>query len=498
MFRQTLLIVAAALLVLLSCLVISCESRLPSGIITVEKSGVPLVYFRVMVNAGSSFDPEAQPGLAYFTANLLNKGTTSFDRQEIESRLDAIGATLEIKVDKEVVVISGKTLVENLEQFYAVFIEVLTAPSFPEAEVVLARQTQLEAIGRVRENDSRLSLAVFEDAIFAGHLYGHIVEGNETAVRGFSREDALDFYGKYYLQGNLIAGVGGDIDDSLALRLRADLAALPPGHIVRWQEKPRYASGRRVILVEKENRAQSHLRVGHLLDCDRSHKDYFPLRLVSCWLGEHREGFGQLFNDVREARGLAYGAYAYIEYFRQAGWSKLQDNGIVRNHQYFHMWTYPKETNFEFCLKLMADKVGKLTASGFSDTDFSLVQDYVRNHYAFMIETPDKKMGMLADQRWYELPDYVTDYQKNVEAVTQAAVKRAAASHLHADDLLMVAVVSDGHASMAELLTPGAVLELPSGTDEGDLAAVNAEIKRYDLKLTADDITVITADELFR
>lgn len=498
MRTKKMILVLGLFSLLATLLLTSCESQQPLGIITAEKPGVPLVHFRVMVNAGSAFDPGTQPGLAYFTAHLLDKGTRSFKRDQIESRLDDIGATFEIEVGKETVVFSGKTLTENLEQFYAIFIEILTAPTFPELEVGPAKQEQLEAIGRVREDDSRLSLAVFENVLYEGHPYGHIVQGSESAVRSFTREDALDFYRKYYLQGNLSAGIGGDIDDSFTVRLRRDLGALPEGHIVRWQDAPRYHSGHRVILVEKENRTQSQLRIGQLVDCDRRCDDYFPLRLAGCWLGEHREGFGHFFNAIREDRGLAYGAYAYIEYFKQAGWSKQADNGIVRNNQYFHMWTYPKEENFEFCFKLMTRDLEALCYNGIGLDDFKLVKEYTRNSYAFLMETPDKQLGMKLDAHWYDLPHFVSTYQEKVEAVKHDDVNRAAAEYLKPNDLLYVAVVSDGKAAMAELLTPGAELQLPSGASEGELATVNDQIKNYDLKLKPEDITIIPADELFK
>lgn len=479
-------------------LLLSCESHQPTGVLTVAKPGIPLVHFRVMVNAGSAYDPLDKPGLAYFTAHLLDKGTNSFTRDQIQSRLDDIGATMSISVDKETVVFDGKTLAENLEQFYQIFVEILTAPTFPADQIESARKDQIEAIGRIREDDTQLSLAVFENVLYENHPYGHIVQGSESAVNNFSRDDALDFYRKYYLQGNLYAGVGGDISDSLIYRFRGDLGALPEGHIVRWQDAPRFHSGRRVVLIEKENRTQSQLRIGHLLDCDRRSSDYFPLRLAGCWLGEHREGFGHLFNVIRKQRGLAYGAYAYIEYFKQAGWSKMAANGIVRNFQYFHMWTYPKEENFEFCFKLMTRDLEKLCTEGISLDDFSLVQEYIRNSYPFLIETPDRKLGMMMDESWYGIPDFMKNYQKNVEAVKREATNAAAAKYLKPNDLLYVAVVSDGEAAMAQLLTPGAKLQLPSGTEEGGMAELNQEIENYDLGFKPEDITIVPADELFK
>ena len=102
---------AVSIALLLS--LVSCAQSKTEQIVVLKKPGLPVVYFRVMISAGSAMDPTAKPGLAYFTANLLNKGTTSYTRDQLEDKLSQIGAQIGISVDKEVVVITGKTLAEK-------------------------------------------------------------------------------------------------------------------------------------------------------------------------------------------------------------------------------------------------------------------------------------------------------------------------------------------------------------------------------------------------
>ena len=109
---------------------VSCAQSKTEQVVVLKKPGLPVVYFRVMISAGSAMDPTAKPGLAYFTANLLNKGTTSYTRDQLEDKLGQIGAQIGISVDKEVVVITGKTLAEKVGEFYSIFREILTAPTF--------------------------------------------------------------------------------------------------------------------------------------------------------------------------------------------------------------------------------------------------------------------------------------------------------------------------------------------------------------------------------
>ena len=486
----------AMLIVLL--FVTACGPVADNQLVVLKKPGLPVVYYRVMINAGSALDPVEQPGLAYFTANLLNKGTRNLSRAEIERRLNQIGAEISVSVDKEVVVITGRTLSENSGEFYSIFREILTEPAFPDEEVRKAVTDQIDQIGRIREDDAQLSLAVFEDAIFEGHRYGHIVQGTEMAVRNFNRRDVVDFYHANYLRGNVLAGIGGDVADSLVERFKTDLGNLPTGKVVRSDVVPKMAKTPKVILVEKENRTQSHLRVGHVLQDNRTSPQYYPMRLLGCYLGQHREMFGRLFQTVRSERGLAYGAYAYVEYFRPSGWSKMMDNGIPRTDQYFHMWSYPKEVNFEFCVKLMLTEMTKLTTTPLTADDIDRTKDYVANNSAFAMETPDRQLGMRLDEKWYNLPEYVDKFKTNINRVPRSELQTIAIDNLHPGNVLIVAVVSNGEDAKRELLSADTKLELPSGSVEGELAAINDQIKAIDLKLLPEDITVVKASALYK
>ena len=476
---------------------LSCGSVPDDQLVVLKKPGLPVIYYRVMINAGSALDPSDKSGLAYFTANLLDNGTRNHSRAQIEKQLDQIGADISISVDKEVVVISGRTLSDKADEFYPIFREVLTEPAFPEDEVHKAIEEQLDQIARVREDDAQLSLAVFENALFEGHRYGHTIQGSEEAVRSFTRRDVVDFYHANYVRGNVYAGIGGDVDDDMIDRFKADLGDLPPGSVMRSDVIPKRSKTPKVILVEKENRTQSHLRIGHVLQDNRTSPQYYPMRLLGCYLGQHREMFGRLFKTVRSERGLAYGAYAYMEYFRPGG-SKMMDNGIDRQNQYFHMWSYPKEVNFEFCIKLMLTEMTKLTTTPLAAADIDRTKDFVANNFAFALETPDRQLGMRLDEKWYKLPDFIEKFKYNINRVQRSDLQTIALDNLHPNSVLIVAVVSNGEAAKQELLSLDTKLELPSGSEEGDLKSVNDEIKALDLKLLPEDITIVRAGELFK
>ncbi|HEX7400915.1 MAG TPA: insulinase family protein, partial [candidate division Zixibacteria bacterium] len=180
-----------------------CVNARALEIVQVKKTEIPVVYFKVMIHAGSAYDPPGKEGLSYFTAQMIQRGTQSFSRDQMDDLLDYLSGRLNVAVHKEVMVISGTTLKENLDKFYQVFSEVILKPTFPQDQVEKTRIDQLDAIENLRQDDVDLVKESFDDYIFRGHPYGHPVYGKESSVKSLTRQDALDFYNRYFVQDNL-------------------------------------------------------------------------------------------------------------------------------------------------------------------------------------------------------------------------------------------------------------------------------------------------------
>ena len=59
------------------------------------------------------------------------------------------------------------------------------------------------------------------------------------------------------------------------------------------------------------------------------------------WFGQHRSSNSYLYQQLREARGLNYGDYAYIEYFPRGMFQFTPDPNQGRNSQIFQIWIRP-------------------------------------------------------------------------------------------------------------------------------------------------------------
>jgi hypothetical protein len=80
------------------------------------------------------------------------------------------------------------------------------------------------------------------------------------------------------------------------------------------------------------------VHLGFPLDLNRTGADLWPLYVANVWLGTHRDGFGQLYQKIREESGYNYRDYSYIEHWTGRSASPFQIFNQPREQQYFSIW----------------------------------------------------------------------------------------------------------------------------------------------------------------
>ena len=478
-----------------------CGKKLKNdvAIFTVRKDQIPVIYFRVMLMAGSADDPAGKKGLASFTANLMRRGTASYSRRDIEDTLDYIASDLWISCQKDTIVFGGRTIADDLEKFYDIFSEVLLKPSFDEEEIEKLKADQIDEIEAVRQQDEALAREAFNNFIYSGHPYDHLDAGTISSIKSFTRQDVLNFYREHFRREKFLGGLAGAIPDWLTRSMKDDLSSFPSGGILRKIDRTAIPGGKKVLIIEKEGRSQTHLRIGHPIPVTRRDPAYFPLLLANNFLGKHRVSIGKLYNEVREKRGLSYGAYSYIEHFLgTSGPIKLPLPNLARREQYFSMWIYPKAENAKFVLKLALKEMNDLVMRGIEDRKLEEAKIFTVNNFPFEVETPDRELAMKLDDILYGSRDLAANFEKNVRSVTPDDLKKAVRDFLFPDRVAIAALVSDGEQFIDNLLSPETAIEYPSGVDPRILEREDSVIKSYDLRLRREDFKIVKASELFQ
>ena len=151
--------------------------------------GDPTVSFRVLFNIGSQNDPAGKEGLAALTASLITEGSTQqHSYEEILELLYPMAADLSDQVDKEMTVFSGRTHIDNLDEYYALLKEVLLTPAFKQEDFDRVKTDYLNYVQTSLRysQDEELGKEMLYEFIFAGTAYGHNEEGHVKSLESIT------------------------------------------------------------------------------------------------------------------------------------------------------------------------------------------------------------------------------------------------------------------------------------------------------------------------
>ncbi len=149
------------------------ETTLPNGlrVILLRDSKVPTFTAQMVILSGGLSDKPDYRGLASFTAALLREGTTKRSSKDIAEQVDSIGATLNSNsgFSNMTSIVSTSGLVENLDQTFDLFADVIRNPSFPADEVEKYKTRSLAQLQFQRSSPQFLAQERFSRAIYGDH-----------------------------------------------------------------------------------------------------------------------------------------------------------------------------------------------------------------------------------------------------------------------------------------------------------------------------------------
>ncbi len=463
--------------------------------------GAPVVSIRVVFDVGAIDDPVGKEGLAALTAALVaGGGTRDATYSALQERLYPIGGTIRGWADQETTTFVAEAPAEHAAELYAVLRGLLVAPRFDAGDFDRLRTAQVAALaGTLRgADDEQLARRALELLVFENHRYAHLPEGTVRGLQALTPDDARNFYRTRYRAGNARFGVAGAYPAELPEAIRADLATLPPGLPEREPVLAASPAGLpSVVIIEKPAPAAS-IALGFPIDVNRAHPDFAALLVAMSWLGQHRTPYGRLYEELREARGLNYGDYAYAEHFVEEPGTRFHAPGHPRSQQYASLWIRSvAPANAAFALRAALAELDRMIAEGIPREEFERQRDFLRAYVQLWRQTPDRRLGWELDDHFYGTPDGLARLDARLAALTPETLQAALVRHLRADRYEAVVVTQD-----AELLRQQLTSGLPTPAAPAD--GVPAEIPEADrhyaawpLGLGKASVTIVPAERMF-
>jgi predicted Zn-dependent peptidase len=381
----------------------------------------------MVILSGGLADKSDYRGLASFTAALLREGTTKRSSKDIAEQVDSLGGTLNSNsgFSSMTSTISASGLVENLDQTFDLFADVIRNPAFPAEEVEKYKARTLAQLQFQRSSPQFLAQERFSRAIYGDHPAA-IVAPPVESLKKLSSKDLAAFHSTYYRPNNAILAIVGDvtlkellpkIEKAFGDWQKADVPA------TSIPAAPAQA-GSRILLIDRPGSVQTVLTLG-TLGIERKSPDYFSLLLADKILGGGPAA--RLFLNLREDKGYTYGAYSNF------GGSRFRGTWVSSSEVRTDV-TEGAMKEFMFELKRLRDE--KVSAEELENAKRAIV-----GGFALSLEQPQSLLQNIITQKLYDLPaDYWDTYPQKVAAITVDDIQKVAQTYIDLDHIQIVAV----------------------------------------------------------
>ena len=170
-----------------------------------------VAHLGVTILAGSRFEGENEEGLAHFLEHCIFKGTQKRKAFHILSRLDSVGGELNAFTGKEEICIYASFTKNHVKRASELLADIALNSSFPLKEIQKEKEIVLDEINSYLDSPSDKIFDDFEAHLFKGHTLGNNILGTRDSVTSFSREDLLDYVGRFFTANNIVISFVGDI-----------------------------------------------------------------------------------------------------------------------------------------------------------------------------------------------------------------------------------------------------------------------------------------------
>ena len=402
--------------------------ELPNGMVVFlqEDHELPTIEGSARIRGGERSVPANKTGLTDIYGEVWRTGGTKTQTgDQLDDYLEQRAAKVETGGGGDFTSVSWSCLKEDFDDVFRVFEDLLKNPEFRADKIEIAQKGMYDAISR--RNDDPGQVAGREAAKLAygaNNPYARVAE--YATVAAITRQDLVEWHGKYVHPNNIILGVVGDFDSAkMEARLREAFGSWPKGPAANKPEikldpaKPGYYQ------VDKTDVNQSNIQMV-ALGITRRNPDYYAVSVFNDAFGG---GFSsRLFGDIRTTKGLAYAVGGGVS----AGWDHP---GMLR------LMVMTKSKSTVESIQALDEEISELAKRPINDDEIKRAKDSILNSFVFRFDSPEKVLQEKMAYEFYGYPlDFLENFQREIEKVTKEDVARVAAKYIHREQLAVLVV----------------------------------------------------------
>lgn len=267
--------------------------------------------------AGNWFE---EKNIVAATANyLLKNGTTGKTAFAINEHFDYYGSHLNRYCYNETASVTLHCLTRHLENLLPVIAELFTESIFPQHELAIYKQIQKQKLEVNLKKSEFIGGRIIDELLYGkDHPYGKYTSLAEYDA--IERDEVIEFYKRFYTNGNCILFVAGKLPGDLQQQLNKNFGMLS----FNTEATPKIehaaipAADKKHNIINDPNGVQGAIRIARPFP-NRHHPDFIKVQVLNNIFGGY---FGsRLMSNIREDKGYTYGIHSYLQnHIQQSAW----------------------------------------------------------------------------------------------------------------------------------------------------------------------------------
>jgi predicted Zn-dependent peptidase len=392
------------------------RTRLPNGftVLVRENPAAPVVAYSLMVKMSTRTETPDIAGISNLLQQMLVRGTEKLDGEQIAEAADRMGGSIDAYGDADYSEITATALSRNWQEMLELIGDCALSPTLPDGTVKAVR----DFLGRQIRNRGDKPFDVASDkmraALFGSNPYAWDPLGRRESVEKLTRESLLAYYRRYYVPGQMVLAVSGDVKTAEVIpQVQRIFGAMPAGTTTNpaVPAPPTMAATRKVAVVPG---AQAQILMAALAPA-LTHPDHPPLKVLTALLGGGMAS--RFFSELRDQQALAYTTLAQYP-------ARVDTGAFISI-----LGTAPE--NVPKAEPALIQQLERIRTQQASAEEVAVARAYVLGSQAMDRRTNARQAWYLA---FYEIAgvgyEFLDRYAADVKKVTAADVQRVAQKYL--------------------------------------------------------------------
>lgn len=382
---------------------------------------IPKVTVSAIIRVGNLNEKENEVWLADVLGDLMKEGTTTRSAETIAEESASMGGTVNITVAPDLTTIGGDVLSEFGPNLVRLIADIARNPLLPESELARIKNDHIRNLSISKSQPGSLTLERFRQMMYGDHPYGRVFPTTEM-VQNYTIGQVRSFYKNNFGAARTNVYVSGRFEaKAMETAIRQAFDGWDRG-TAPYVNIPKPVAKKQFHLIDRPGAAQSTIYVG-LPVINPSDKDYVPLLVTNALLGG---SFGsRITSNIREDKGYTYSPSSQISSrYRDAYWVEIAD--VTTDV------TGPS-------LKEIFYEINRLQNEPPPADELKGIQNYLSGTFVLQNSSRGGIINQLSFLNLHGLKDdYLTNYVKNVHAVTPTDVQRITQTQIRDNDMTLV------------------------------------------------------------